>query len=180
MTKKQTTMTFQIDPDLKKEVSEIAEDCGVSVTAITRAFYEQIVRAGSVPFNFRNDSSVDGIVGMLGVEDAQEAKTQHRLKPTFSEAHDLEGNTSVYPDIDCRRFDDFQRRLGQRLKLLRKANGLTQADVGAKIDISRVAVGYIEQGRRTPSASTLHKFSRLYGMTISELTDISGTGTLGM
>ncbi len=66
----------------------------------------------------------------------------------------------------------FQHQLGRRLKGIRELRGLSQASVGKSIDLSRVAVGYIEQGRRAPSLATLGELARLYGMTISELCDV--------
>ncbi len=70
-------------------------------------------------------------------------------------------------------FDVFRRQLGCRLQLLRTNHDLTQQDVANYIGISRVAVGYLEQGRRIPSLTTLHRIASLYGMTIAELCAIS-------
>lgn len=57
MAKSETvTMTFHIDPELKKEVTEIVNDFGLSLTSVTRAFYKQIVRDGSIPLSFRYDT----------------------------------------------------------------------------------------------------------------------------
>ncbi len=67
---------------------------------------------------------------------------------------------------------EFQQQLGKRLQRLRKLQGFSQAEVATNIDMSRVAVGYIEQGRRAPSLATLGELARLYGMTISELCDV--------
>lgn len=53
---KSITMTFHIDPELKREATEIVKDYGLNLTAVTRAFYKQIVRDGSIPLNFRYDS----------------------------------------------------------------------------------------------------------------------------
>lgn len=68
--------------------------------------------------------------------------------------------------------DIFQRELGRRLKTLRLLCGLTQRDVAAYVGLSRVAVGYLEQGRRAPSLATMHSLATLYGMSISELCDV--------
>ena len=68
--------------------------------------------------------------------------------------------------------DVFQRQLGRRLKALRTGCGLTQREVAAYVGLSRVAVGYFEQGRRLPSVGTLYSLAGLYGMTISELCDV--------
>lgn len=67
------------------------------------------------------------------------------------------------------RFDVFHQQLGRRLKSLRVSHGLTQQDVADYMGMTRVAVGYLEQGRRIPSLTTLHRIASLYGMTIAEL-----------
>ncbi len=67
----------------------------------------------------------------------------------------------------------FQHQLGKRLQLLRESEGLSQTELGARIDMSRVGVGYIEQGRRAPSLHTLEDLARLYRMSVSQLVDIS-------
>ncbi len=66
-------------------------------------------------------------------------------------------------------FDVFRLQLGRRLKFLRTSRGFTQQEVANYIGVTRVAVGYLEQGRRIPSLATLHRIARLYGMTVAEL-----------
>ncbi len=66
----------------------------------------------------------------------------------------------------------FQQQLGRRLKNLRLSQGYSQTEVGRQIDMSRVGVGYIEQGRRAPSLQTLEGLARLYSMTVSQLVDV--------
>lgn len=62
------TMTFHIDPVLKQEVTEIVKDFGLNLTAVTRAFYKQIVRDGSIPLSLRYDvRGIDDPGAMLGV-----------------------------------------------------------------------------------------------------------------
>lgn len=69
--------------------------------------------------------------------------------------------------------ETFQRQLGKRLKALRRSQRLSQTDVASLIDMSRVSVGYIEQGRRAPSLQTLEGLARLYSMSVSQLVDVS-------
>lgn len=45
--------------------------------------------------------------------------------------------------------------LGQRIAMLRKQQGFSQAELAARLKISASAVGMYEQGRREPSAATL-------------------------
>ncbi len=74
--------------------------------------------------------------------------------------------------IDTDASETFQQQLGKRLKALRRSQRLSQTDVASHIDMSRVGVGYIEQGRRAPSLQTLEGLARLYSMTVSQLVDV--------
>ncbi len=71
----------------------------------------------------------------------------------------------------------FEQQLGDRLRRLRLLRGLSQAELGKHINVSRVAVGYIEQGRRTPSLHTLRDIAELYSLSLSELVAIEDEDT---
>lgn len=61
------TMTFHIDPELKREVTEVVKDYGLNLTAVTRAFYKQIVREGAIPLSFRYEAKgIDDPDAMIG------------------------------------------------------------------------------------------------------------------
>lgn len=49
--------------------------------------------------------------------------------------------------------------LGKKIKKLRKGQGLTQEELAHILGISRVYMGYIEQGRESPSLKLLTKIS---------------------
>lgn len=57
----------------------------------------------------------------------------------------------------------------ERLRDLRQAAGLSQADVAERMDVSRQAVSRWETGMAAPSAENLIELSRLYGVTLDEL-----------
>ncbi len=59
--------------------------------------------------------------------------------------------------------------LAKRIKELRKKRGLSQEAFADHAGLHRVAVGWIEQGRRVPSLKTLLKISRGFGISVSEL-----------
>lgn len=65
----------------------------------------------------------------------------------------------------------FQLQLGNRIQEVRLAHGLLQEDVAATLGMTRVAIGYIEQGRRSPKLSTLHALANLYGVDIRTFFD---------
>lgn len=54
---------------------------------------------------------------------------------------------------------EFFDQLGKRIVALRKERGLTQEKLAAKTGLDRVAIAYIETGKRTPRASSLYKIA---------------------
>lgn len=59
--------------------------------------------------------------------------------------------------------------LGEKLTQVRKAAGLTQADVAAKLNVSRQAVSRWESGQSKPSTEKLLALSDLYGTSLDQL-----------
>lgn len=52
------------------------------------------------------------------------------------------------------------KALGKKIQKLRKELGMTQEETAEKTGISRAYMGYIEQGRYTPSLEVLEKISK--------------------
>lgn len=65
--------------------------------------------------------------------------------------------------------------LGQRIALLRRHAGLSQAELAARMGISASAVGMYEQGRREPSVDALVMLSEIFQVS----TDYLLTGRIG-
>ena len=59
--------------------------------------------------------------------------------------------------------------LAKRLKELRKKHGFSQEAFADHAGLHRVAVGWIEQGKRIPSFKTLVKISQGLRISVSEL-----------
>ncbi|TNE63173.1 helix-turn-helix domain-containing protein [Celeribacter ethanolicus] len=59
--------------------------------------------------------------------------------------------------------------IGNRLKVLRKSLGLTQAQMAAQLDVSASYITLIETDQRPASAKLLMKLAQVYDMNISEL-----------
>ena len=59
--------------------------------------------------------------------------------------------------------------MAKRMKELRKKRGYSQEAFADHAGLHRVAVGWIEQGKRVPSLKTLVKISRGLGISVSEL-----------
>lgn len=63
----------------------------------------------------------------------------------------------------------FFQALGKRISGLRRKEGLSQEALASKIGIDRVAVGYIEQGRRKPSLNTVYSIAKALNVSVAEI-----------
>lgn len=61
------------------------------------------------------------------------------------------------------------KELGKRIRKRRKALKLSQEELATRARISPVYMGYIEQGRNTPSLEVLQKIAKTLGISMSEL-----------
>ena len=67
------------------------------------------------------------------------------------------------------RNDDFARKLGENIQIVRKRLKLTQEHLADKAKISRMALVNYEGGRRTPPVDSCLKIANALGVTIDEL-----------
>lgn len=61
------------------------------------------------------------------------------------------------------------RDFGKRFAEVRKSKQITQQDLAADTNLSVVAIGYIETGKRWPRIGTLHKLAKTMGVKIEDL-----------
>lgn len=61
------------------------------------------------------------------------------------------------------------KTLGWKVQKLRKQKKLTQEELADQLNISRVYMGYIEQGRESPSLKLLMKIARKFDVKVEEL-----------
>lgn len=61
------------------------------------------------------------------------------------------------------------KKLGEKVKRLRKKRGITQEELADLTHISRPYMGYIEQGRRNPSLKVIARLARVLRVPVSEL-----------
>lgn len=61
------------------------------------------------------------------------------------------------------------KELGNRIVALRKDRGMSQEQLAADSGIDRSHMGFIEQGRRKPTISTLHKITKTLGINMEDL-----------
>ena len=68
--------------------------------------------------------------------------------------------------------------LGNRIRELRKANGLSQQTLALMVNVERSYLAKLERGKRNPSIDCLEKIAGGLGVTLSELfADIEAQGT---
>lgn len=61
------------------------------------------------------------------------------------------------------------KAFGMRVAAIRKARGLTQQELAERIDMSVVAIAYIETGRRWARLGTLTKIANALQVDVAEL-----------
>lgn len=62
-----------------------------------------------------------------------------------------------------------RKKFGERIKILRKAKGLTQEELGEKAELSYKFIGEIERGQTNPSLDTLSALAKALDINISQL-----------
>lgn len=65
--------------------------------------------------------------------------------------------------------DNVYKELGERIVEARKTQGMSQELLAANSGIDRSHMGFIEQGRRKPTLSTLFKIAKSLGITLEQL-----------
>lgn len=65
--------------------------------------------------------------------------------------------------------DAVYAQLGMRIVAARKAHHMSQEQLAVASDIDRSHMGFIEQGRRKPTVSTLFKIARALGVSLEEM-----------
>jgi putative transcriptional regulator len=68
--------------------------------------------------------------------------------------------------------------MNNRLRVLRAEKGWSQADLAAKLEVSRQSVNAIETGRYDPSLPLAFKLARVFGRSIEQMfeDDVTGRG----
>ena len=66
-------------------------------------------------------------------------------------------------------FEHTKKQLGQKIKKLREAKGLSQDILAEKLNLSRTHISYIEIASATPSLKVLYDLSQVFGVDIQEL-----------
>ena len=61
------------------------------------------------------------------------------------------------------------KKLGQRIKELRKELNMTQEDLAFKVGVDRSYMGFIERGEKNPTLSRLDKIAKTLKVSLSDL-----------
>jgi transcriptional regulator with XRE-family HTH domain len=64
-----------------------------------------------------------------------------------------------------------QQRFGERIRQLRKKQGLSQEELAEKCDLDRTYISGIERGLRNVSIANIEKLSTALGISLSKLTE---------
>ena len=62
-------------------------------------------------------------------------------------------------------------KLGKRISLLRKEQGLSQEKLASKAELNRSYMGFIEQGKKRPSLETLAKIANALDIPLPKVMD---------
>lgn len=71
--------------------------------------------------------------------------------------------------IICQENNTVTTTIGQRIKLVRKREGLSQAEFGKALNCSQGFIGHIENGRNQPSAELLTRIAIKYNLSLDWL-----------
>ena len=66
---------------------------------------------------------------------------------------------------------DYLKKLGKRIKTLRKERGIKQVDLAYSCDIEKQSMSRIEAGNTNPSILLLRKIAEIIEVPVSELLD---------
>ena len=71
------------------------------------------------------------------------------------------------------KINDINKKICLKIKIERIKRGLTQEQLAELAGISQTSIWAIETNKKNPSSLTLVKLAFAFGLTVSELTDIS-------
>ncbi|MCX6756085.1 MAG: helix-turn-helix transcriptional regulator [Candidatus Nomurabacteria bacterium] len=61
------------------------------------------------------------------------------------------------------------KKLGENMKKIRLAKGMTQGDICRALDVDRAYISNVESGNKNPTLSTITKLAKALGVSIDEL-----------
>ncbi len=61
------------------------------------------------------------------------------------------------------------KKLGENMKKIRLAKGMTQGDICRKLELDRAYISNVESGNKNPTLSTITNIAKALGVSIDEL-----------
>ena len=61
------------------------------------------------------------------------------------------------------------KKLGDNIKRIRTAKGMTQGDLCRKLELDRSYMSNVENGNKNPTLATIEKIAKALGVSIDEL-----------
>lgn len=68
---------------------------------------------------------------------------------------------------------EIMKRFGEKLRFLRRRQGLSQTELGEQLSVQQSYIGKMERGEKIPSAAMLTKIVGLFHVTFDQLMDDS-------
>jgi transcriptional regulator with XRE-family HTH domain len=65
--------------------------------------------------------------------------------------------------------EEIYKEIGKRIVIARKAKNMSQENLASESNIDRSHMGFIEQGRRKPTLSTLFKIAKSLNISLEQL-----------
>lgn len=60
-------------------------------------------------------------------------------------------------------------KLGKNLKRIRTAKGISQGEIGRRLEVDKSFISNIENGKTNPTLSTIAKIAKAVGVSVGEL-----------
>ena len=60
-------------------------------------------------------------------------------------------------------------KLGKNLKRIRTAKGISQGEIGRKLEVDKSFISNIENGKTNPTLATIAKIAKAIGVSVGEL-----------
>lgn len=74
----------------------------------------------------------------------------------------------IFRPMEDTAYSTFLKNVGRKIGEVRRSRGLSQERAAHLLDMDRVSIGYIEQGRRSPKLLTLYRLAALYDVQVTE------------
>lgn len=71
--------------------------------------------------------------------------------------------------MNMRKNAPLPKKIGKKIQIRRQGLNFTQEELAEKVNLSRAYIGFIEQGRSTPSLEVIERIAKVLRVNLSEL-----------